>query len=143
MLALTGREADGTITWMTGPKTIRDHTAPRICEAAAAAGRPTPRVVVGLPIAVTAQPEAARASASRTFQVYGMLPSYRAMLDREGVQGPADVAIVGGESDVRAAIDEVRAAGATDLLAIPFGVEGDRASVARTRALLSDLARAA
>src|SRR5216110_2506583 len=30
MLALTGREAEGTITWMTGPKTIREHTAPRI-----------------------------------------------------------------------------------------------------------------
>jgi 5,10-methylenetetrahydromethanopterin reductase len=98
MLALTGREADGTITWMTGPKTVRDHIVPRICEAAAAAGRPTPRVVVGLPIAVTTHRDAARATASRTFQVYGMLPSYRAMLDREGAAGPADVAVVGDES---------------------------------------------
>jgi F420-dependent oxidoreductase-like protein len=141
MLALAGRESDGTITWMTGPKTIRDHTVPRICEAAAAAGRPTPRVVVGLPIAVTTQRDAARASAARTFQVYGMLPSYRAMLDREGAQGPADVAIVGDESEVGAALEEVRAAGATDLLAIPFGVESDRDSVERTRALLRRLAR--
>src|SRR4029079_2561833 len=44
MLALAGRETDGTITWMTGPKTLREHTVPRICEAAAAAGRATPRV---------------------------------------------------------------------------------------------------
>jgi F420-dependent oxidoreductase-like protein len=143
MLALAGRETEGTITWMTGPKTIREHTVPRICEAAAAAGRPRPRVVVGLPIAVTTQRDDARKAAARTFQIYGMLPSYRAMLDREGAQGPADVAIVGDESDVGAALEELRAAGATDLLAIPFGVESDRDSAGRTRALLSRLARGA
>src|SRR5579875_440456 len=49
MLALAGREADGTITWMTGPRTIREHTVPRIREAAAKAGRPAPRVIVSLP----------------------------------------------------------------------------------------------
>src|SRR5690349_23596296 len=138
MLALTGREADGTITWMTGPKTLREHTVPRIAEAAAAAGRPTPRVVVGLPIAVTTNVAAARASAAKSFQVYGMLPSYRAMLDREGAEGPANVAIVGDESAVRGALAELREAGATDFLAAPFGVEGDRDVVARTRALLVD-----
>src|SRR5689334_8582642 len=138
MLALAGRETDGTITWMTGPKTLREHTVPRICEAAAAAGRPTPRVVVGLPIAVTTDVAGARASAARNFQVYGMLPSYRAMLDREGAEGPANVAIVGDESAVRGALAELRAAGATDFLAAPFGVEGDRDAVARTRALLVD-----
>ena len=143
MLALAGRETDGTITWMTGPKTIREHTVPRICEAAAAAGRPTPRVVVGLPIAVTKEVDAARASASRSFQIYGMLPSYRAMLDREGVEGPANVAIVGDESAVGEAIGRLREAGATDLLAIPFAVEGDGGAVGRTRALLQRLARSA
>jgi len=138
MLALAGRETDGTITWMTGPKTLREHTVPRIREAAAAAGRPTPRVVVGLPIAVTSNVAAARASAAKSFQVYGMLPSYRAMLDREGAEGPASVAIVGDESAVRGALAELRAAGATDFLAAPFGVEGDRDAVARTRAVLVD-----
>jgi F420-dependent oxidoreductase-like protein len=138
MLALAGRETDGTITWMTGPKTIREHTAPRICEAAVAAGRPTPRVVVGLPIAVTTDVAGARASAARNFQVYGMLPSYRAMLDREGAEGPANVAIVGDESAVRGALAELREAGATDYLAVPFPVEGDKDAVARTRALLID-----
>src|SRR5512134_2801669 len=140
MLALTGREADGTITWMTGPKTIREHTVPRIRDAASAAGRPTPRVVVGLPIAVTRAVDAARASAARTFAVYGMLPSYRAMLDREGAGGPADVAIVGDESAVGEAVESLRSAGATDLLAVPFGVEGDRDAAGRTRAFLSRLA---
>jgi F420-dependent oxidoreductase-like protein len=140
MLALTGREADGTITWMTGPKTIRDHTVPRLREAAAGAGRPTPRVVVGLPIAVTTAVAAARASAARLFQVYGMLPSYRAMLDREGAEGPSDVALVGDESEVGAAVERLGEAGGTDLLAIPFPVDGDAEAVTRTRALLGRLA---
>src|SRR5262249_23134321 len=129
MLALAGREADGTITWMTGEKTIREHTVPRICEAAAAAGRPTPRVVVGVPVAVTTEVASARPWAARTFQVYGMLPSYRGMLDREGVEGPADVAVVGDESAVGEALRRFGDAGTTDLLAIPFAVEGDPEAV--------------
>src|SRR4029079_6755095 len=76
MLALAGRETDGTITWMTGPKTLRQTTVPRISKAVAAAGRPPPRVVVGLPIAVTTEIAAAREVAARAFQVYGFLPSY-------------------------------------------------------------------
>ena len=143
MLALAGRQTEGTITWMTGPKTIRDHVAPRIADAAAAAGRPTPRVIVGLPIAVTTNREAARASAARAFQVYGMLPSYRAMLDREGAEGPADVAIVGDEAAVRGGLDALCTAGATDLLAVPFPVEGDSEAVERTRDLLMRVARGA
>ena len=136
MLALAGRESDGTITWMTGPKTLREHTVPRINEAAAGAGRATPRVVVGLPIAVTTDVAGARASAGRSFQIYGMLPSYRAMLDREGADGPANVAIVGDESAVGEALDRLAEAGATDFLAAPFPVEGDADAVARTRDLL-------
>ncbi len=72
-----------------------------------------------------------------------MLPSYRAMLDREGVEGPADVALVGDEATVRAAIDELGSAGATDLLAIPFWVDADPDAVGRTRALLVAMARSA
>jgi 5,10-methylenetetrahydromethanopterin reductase len=143
MLALAGSTTDGTITWMTGPKTIRDHTAPRLREAAAAAGRPAPRVVVGLPIAVVADPPAARAAAARTFQVYGMLPSYRRMLDLEGAEGPADVAIVGTEQEVTEQVGAVAAAGATDLLWAPFPVHGDPDAIERTRAVLAALAKRA
>jgi F420-dependent oxidoreductase-like protein len=141
MLALTGREADGTITWMTGPKTLREHTVPRITEAAAKAGRPKPRVVVGLPVAVTRETAAAKTSAARIFQVYGFLPSYRAMLDREQVDGPADVAMVGDESAVGAALERLAEAGATDYLAVPFAVDGDAEAFERTRAFLVKLAR--
>jgi len=141
MLALAGGEGDGTITWMTGPKTLREYTIPRITEAAAKAGRPAPRVVVGLPIAVTSDAAAGRERAGRAFQVYGGLPSYRAMLDREGAEGPADVAIVGDESAVAEQLRQLEAIGVTDFLATPFPTGPDaKASLERTRALLVKLA---
>jgi 5,10-methylenetetrahydromethanopterin reductase len=137
MLALAGEKTDGTITWMTGAKTIREHTAPRVREAAAKVGRKEPRIVAGLPIAVCDDVKAAREKAAQVFQVYGYLPSYRAMLDREGADGPADVAIVGDESAVGEQLDRMAEAGATDFLAAIFPVGDDgRASVARTRELL-------
>jgi 5,10-methylenetetrahydromethanopterin reductase len=136
MLALTGAVADGTITWMTGPKTLGEHTVPRLNEAAAKAGRPRPRVIAMLPIAVTREVAAARATAAKQFQIYGALPSYRAMLDREGAEGPADVAIVGDESAVGAQLDRLAEVGVTDFVAIPFRVDEDAEAGARTRALL-------
>ncbi|MFN8626060.1 MAG: TIGR03564 family F420-dependent LLM class oxidoreductase [Candidatus Binatia bacterium] len=141
MLALAGNEAEGTITWMTGPKTLREYTIPRIGEAAAAAGRPAPRIVVGLPIAVTSDVTAARERARHIFRMYGMMPSYRAMLDREGVEGPGDVAIVGDEDSVAEQVQHLAAIGATELIAVPFPAPPEPDSVARTRALLITLAR--
>src|SRR5439155_17956593 len=142
MLALAGEVADGTITWMTGLKTVREYTAPTIREAAARAGRPEPRIIVSLPIAVADEVGAAREAAARTFQIYGSLPSYRAMLDREGAEGPADVAIVGDEDAVGESISRLREGGATELLAIPFGFGSQPAAgLERTRALLVRLAQ--
>lgn len=120
MLNVTGRLAEGTGTWMTGPETIRTHIAPTINAAADAAGRPTPRIVCSLPVCVTDDEGAARAKAAEEFLVYGFLPSYRAMLDREGVEGPADVAIVGDAATVRAGIERIMEAGATEFVAVPF-----------------------
>jgi len=141
MLALTGAEADGTITWMTGPKTIREHTVPRIAEAAAKAGRPAPRIVVGLPVAITKDPAAARRAAAKQFAIYGTLPSYRAMLDREGAEGPADLVIAGDEATVGAELAKLGEAGTTDFLWAPCPVEGDGEAIPRTRAFLAKLAR--
>ena len=110
--------------------------------AAAAANRPAPRVVAGLPIAVANETEAAREAAGRAFQMYGFLPSYRAMLDREEVTGPADIAIVGDEDGVGEQLQRLAEIGVTDLLAAPYPVGPDRAaSLERTRALLAKLAR--
>ncbi len=137
MLELAGTRTDGTITWMTGPDTLADHIIPSITKAASAAGRDAPRIVASLPVAVTDEPDATRALASKLFEIYGMLPSYRAMLDREGVAGPADVALVGDEATVRAGIDQIRQAGTTDFVANEFA-SGD-AERARTRDLLKSL----
>ena len=116
MLRMAGTMADGTITWMVGPSTVAGHVAPTITAAAAEAGRPAPRVVVTLPVCVGTDPDAARARADRIFALYGQLPSYRAMLDREGAAGPADVAIVGDEDAVAAQVQRIVEAGATEIL---------------------------
>ena len=120
MLKLTARLAQGTATWMTGAGTIATHAAPTINAAAAEAGRPAPRIVCALPVCVTDDEASARAQAATDFAVYGMLPSYRAMLDKEGVDGPADVAIIGSASVVRAGIERFFEAGATEFVAVPF-----------------------
>jgi F420-dependent oxidoreductase-like protein len=136
MLKLAGERTDGTVLWMTGPATVRDHIVPTITAAAQAAGRPDPRVVCILPVCVTGDPGGARARAAKVFQVYGQLPSYRAMLDREGAAGPADVAIVGDEDTVAAQLEALAKAGVTDFVAGEFGTGED---ARRTRALLSSL----
>ena len=133
MLNLAGEQTDGTVLWMTGPGTVRDYVVPAISAAASAAGLPSPRVVCGLPVCVTSDPAAARASAAAEFAIYGQLPSYRAMLDREGAADPGDVAIVGDENAVAAQILALADAGVTDFLAAEFAHGEDRE---RTRSLL-------
>ena len=140
MLRIAGEMAEGTVTWMTGAKTIESHIAPRISAAAKAAGRPAPRVCVGLPIAVTSDAASARKRAAQAFQLYGQLTNYRRVLDKEGVAGPADVAIIGDEAEVEKQVRALASAGATDFLAAEFPAEDDgEASLARTRALLMSL----
>jgi len=138
MLETAGQLADGTATWMTGLSTVADHIVPGIRAAASAAGRPSPHVAVGLPVCVTEDHESAHEQASKTFAIYGQLPSYRAMLDREGAEGPADVAVIGDEAALARAIDRLTDSGATEFIAAPFG---DRAARERTVAALSAIAR--
>jgi 5,10-methylenetetrahydromethanopterin reductase len=138
MLRLAGEMCDGTITWMTGHDTIENHVVPTITAAAEQAGRRPPRVVVCLPVCVTADPDTARQAAARTFAIYGQLPSYRAMLDREGVSGPTDLAIVGDEDAVAAQIRSFESIGPTDLSGVLFGSAEERE---RTAALLGVLAK--
>jgi F420-dependent oxidoreductase-like protein len=134
MLQVAGTFADGTATWMTGLKTLASHTVPTIGAAAKDAGRPEPRVIAALPIALTHDRDGAREVAGRAFQIYGSLPSYRAMLDREGAAGPGDVAIVGDESDLRTGLRELAAAGVTDFAASVYPADAD--AVERTTAFL-------
>jgi F420-dependent oxidoreductase-like protein len=140
MLHLAGAVADGTMLWMSGLKTIETHVMPLITAAANEASRPAPRIVAGLPICVTEDVAAGREAAAKVFQMYGQLPNYRRMLDREGAAGPGDVAVVGDEAAVEKQLRAFAGVGVTDLVAPIYGTGDDRAaSVARTRALLKSL----
>ena len=137
MLKMTGELAAGTVTWMAGTKTIGSHIVPKITAAALAAGRPDPRVVVGLPVCVTAEADKAKERIDKTLAIYPSLPSYRAMLDIEGANTASDLAFVGTEEEVTAEVDRLAEAGATDFTpsVIGDGVERDR-----TWGLLAELA---
>jgi F420-dependent oxidoreductase-like protein len=142
LLRVAGEVADGTILWMGNARAVETHVAPRIRRAADAAGRPAPRIVAGLPVAVHDSEREARDAAARQFAGYGTLQNYRRLLDIGGAPGPADAAVVGDEASVAAQIGALFDAGATDVWAAVFAVGDDRAaSRRRTRDLLQELAR--
>lgn len=118
MLALAGSVADGTSLWMTGPDTIESYIAPALQEASERAGREqAARIVAAFPIAVTDDPDDARERVGKMLANYSPIPSYRAMLDREGAAGPEDVAILGDERVLDEALDRLEAMGVSDFSA--------------------------
>lgn len=137
MLHVTAAMADGTITWCTGPQTLASHIVPTIRQAAEELGRPAPRVIAALPVCVTKDVAAARERAAKVFAMYGQLPSYRAMLDHEGVVGPADIAIFGTTSEIVDRISALKGIGVTDFAGVEFGATPDE--VDDTRAALKSL----
>ncbi|TQS28835.1 TIGR03564 family F420-dependent LLM class oxidoreductase [Microbispora sp. KK1-11] len=140
MLRLAGEHADGVVTWMTGPRTLAGHVVPTVTRAAHAAGRPSPRVVAGLIVCVTDDEQGVRRRIAGEFGLAGQVPEYRAVLDREGVEGPEDVVIVGGEQAVVRRIGRLAEAGVTEFAASPYGDAGEQE---RTLAVLAGLARSA
>ena len=136
MLAIAGRMASGTVTYLTGPDTIESHIIPTIRRAAVEAGRPEPVVVASLPVCVTGDAAAAQSAAADQWAMYGSLPSYRAMLDREGADSPADVAIVGPAADVKARVRRLADIGCTEFCAAPFG---SREEITATVAVLAEM----
>ena len=140
MLKMAGEQTDGTILWMTGAKAIEAHIAPKINKAAKEAGRPQPRIVCCLPTAVTDDAAAGRERVKQLFAIYGQLPNYKRVLARGGAEGPADVAIVGNESEVEQQLRDLASAGATDFMAAIFPTGDDAvASMTRTRELVRGL----
>jgi F420-dependent oxidoreductase-like protein len=139
MLKVAGKRTAGTLTWMCGPKTLSEHIGPTIRAAAAEAGRAEDavRVVAGLPISVTDDVDGARAQAAELFGLYGTLPAYRAMLDREGYANPEDAAIIGDEKTVSERLDELGALGVDEFSAVVFDASPEVRE--RTRALLRSL----
>jgi F420-dependent oxidoreductase-like protein len=140
LLRLAGEVADGTVLWMAPPRAIGEHVTPKVRAAAEAAGRPAPRIVAGLPVAVHDDIDEAREAAAASSGMYASMENYRRILDLGGVESAAAAAIVGDERAVAAQLQGLLDAGATDIWAAVFAVGDDRrGSVQRTKELLRSL----
>src|SRR4051812_21228265 len=140
LLRLAGTVADGTVLWMAAARAIEAHVVPTLTAAARDAGRPQPRVVAGLPVAVHDDETEARSAAVTYSTAYAGMTNYQRILDIGGKSSPADAAIVGDERSVRTQLQSLLDAGATDIWAAPFPAGDDpRASLRRTRSLLGEL----
>lgn len=139
-LNVTGRLADGTTLAWVGPRTVREHIKPRLSEAAASAGRNSPRIIATLPVCVTDDEGGVRTRISKTLKMYGQLPSYKAMFEREGVSEPGQLALVGSETKVSDSLEELSSAGVTDFAASEFTTNKEEGL--QTRQLLKQWNRA-
>ncbi|MCF2532584.1 TIGR03564 family F420-dependent LLM class oxidoreductase [Yinghuangia soli] len=140
MLKLAGEVADGTITYWADERAVGEHIAPRINAAAEAAGRPAPRVIVGLPVAIVDDAGEAREKAARMFAMYQEIPAYQRVLGLGDAGSPANVALIGDEKTVAARLRSYTDGGGTDLIAAPLGLGPDRSeSLARTEEFLRSL----
>ena len=137
MLRLAGERTDGTVTWMTGISTIASHVAPRLREAAAAVGRPSPRIVVALPVCLTERPVQAAELVDQELAVYPSLPSYKAMLEKEGASSASAIGLIGSAEQIVDGIGRLGEAGGTELIA---GIAGSSTEREATLALLGELA---
>jgi 5,10-methylenetetrahydromethanopterin reductase len=84
---------------------------------------------------LTNQPEQAKAMVNEQLALYAGIPSYRAMLEREGAAGPGDVALIGNEAQLRQGLQMLADIGVTDLNAVL--VNDDLATYERTLDFLS------
>jgi F420-dependent oxidoreductase-like protein len=140
LLRVAGELADGAVLWMAPARAIETHIAPRLHAAASAAGRPAPRIVAGLPVAVHDDLAEARAGAVAASTMYAGMENYRRILAIGGAESPADAAILGDERSVRAQLQGLLDAGATDIWAAIFPAGADKArSIQRTTELLKEL----
>lgn len=115
MLELAGRRTDGTSVGSCGPRAIATHVAPTIRAAAERAGRPDPRIVALVSVCITDDVDALREHGRRQSQLYDSFPSYRRMLDLEGVASGADLIVAGSADDVTEGLAGYADAGTSDL----------------------------
>lgn len=145
MLRLAGERAGGTILWMADERAIGDHVVPRITAAADRAGRPAPRIVAGVPIALCSPTETddARAYASEVLGHADFSPNYVRLLEHGDAEDVGDTMAAGDEAAILARLRRYRDAGVTDLAAriVPLGKDSTEraASRVRTQAFLSSL----
>ncbi len=148
MLQLAGERTDGTILWLADERAIGEHVAPRITKAAAAAGRPEPRIVAGVPVCLCGDDEVDVAidRANRLLSEAEVSPNYQRLLDLGDAHEVGDLMAAGSEASIEQRLRSYVDAGATDLSirVVPIGDDRDArlASMRRTRELLAALATA-
>ncbi|WP_420750108.1 LLM class F420-dependent oxidoreductase [Rhodococcus sp. O3] len=147
MLKIAGERADGTVLWMADERAIGEHIAPRITKAAADAGRPSPRIIAGVPVCLCAPSEVdiARERANRILAEAEISPNYQRLLEHGESKDIGAMAIVGDEDAILAGFRKYEEAGVTDLSMrlLPIGNTRDElvASKYRTREVVSELVK--
>src|SRR5438105_2960922 len=135
LLAVVGREVDGIELGTAVVPTYPRHPIVLAGQALTTQAASGGRLALGIGLSHRIVIES---MFGHSFDIYGQLPSYRAMLDREGAEGPADVAIVGDQDAVASGLTALFDAGATEVVAAPYGSAEERK---RTADLLTSLAR--
>lgn len=141
-LRVAGELADGTVTYLAGPRALEGRIVPRLLASAREAGRPAPRVVAAVPAVVTDDVDIVRQTAAVHLGAYASIPSYRRVMADEGVAHPVELALVGDERTVAAGIRRYFDAGATEVVVIHAGMRSTRERL-RTWALAGELAASA
>lgn len=146
MLELCGARTDGTILWMADERAIATHVVPHLTRAAAAAGRPAPRVVAGIPVCLCGddEVEAAVARTNRILAEAEVSPNYQRLLDLGDARSIGDILAAGSESAIERRLRAFADAGTTDVSVrvVPVGQGRDEllASSRRTRDFVASLA---
>jgi F420-dependent oxidoreductase-like protein len=145
MLRIAGEMASGTILWMADERAVSDHVVPRITKAAADAGRPEPRIVAGIPVALCGNDEVddARARANLVLGHAEFSPNYQRLLEHGDATDVGDTLAGGDEKAIINRFERFRDAGVTDLSirVLPLGANREErlASWARTEAFVASL----
>jgi F420-dependent oxidoreductase-like protein len=145
MLKIAGELAAGTILWMADERAIGDHVLPKITSAATGAGRPAPRIVAGVPVALCANDDVddARAWANQALGHAEYSPNYIRLLEQGDATDVGDLLAAGDEAAVLNRLRSFRDVGVTDLAVrvLPWGSSRDEriASRDRTIAFLASL----
>lgn len=128
MLRIAGEETSGTILWMADERAIAEHIVPRIGEAAAAAKRPAPRIVAGVPVALCRDDEVdgAREWANQVLGHADYSPNYQRLLEHGDATRVGDLLAAGSEAAIRARLAGFRDAGVTDLAVRPLPLGATR-----------------
>ncbi|GAA4850300.1 TIGR03564 family F420-dependent LLM class oxidoreductase [Actinomycetospora corticicola] len=112
MLEVARDLTDGTVAVWVRPELVGEVLRPAL--------RDDQRVVVQVLAAVTTDPDGLRERIARDYAAVESMPAYRAVLDRAGLQGPADTLVVGTEEELAREFARFADAGTTDLLVAPL-----------------------